>query len=222
MKQAETRRQNFIHGAAILTVGVVIMKILGALYKVPLGNILGDYGYGIFLSTYNVYNIFFTLSTAGLPVALSRMIAEADAHGKTALKEKTFRTAVGTFAVIGILFSLIMFFGNHFADPEGKNNALSSLAAISAGIRRFCAFDNDDSFENKLSVYNGLYSNSFVDRVWLFPTGIENETVPARKMMVSAVLGYTSNNDHKTTIYKYSLAKNHSDRLSSHFLSIKE
>ena len=81
MKQAETRRQNFIHGAAILTVGVVIMKILGALYKVPLGNILGDYGYGIFLSTYNVYNIFFTLSTAGLPVALSRMIAEADAHG---------------------------------------------------------------------------------------------------------------------------------------------
>ena len=39
MKQAETRRQNFIHGAAILTVGVVIMKILGALYKVPLGNI---------------------------------------------------------------------------------------------------------------------------------------------------------------------------------------
>ena len=116
----------------------------------------------------------------------------------------------------------IMFFGNHFANPKGKKNALSSLAAISAGIRRFCAFDNDDSFENKLSVYNGLYSNSFVDRVWLFPTGIENETVPARKMMVSAVLGYTSNNDHKTTIYKYSLAKKHSDRLSSHFLSIKE
>ena len=94
MRQAETRRQNFIHGAAILTVGVVIMKILGALYKVPLGNILGDYGYGIFLSTYNVYNIFFTLSTAGLPVALSHLIAEADAHGKTATKEKTFRTAV--------------------------------------------------------------------------------------------------------------------------------
>ena len=71
-----------MHGAAILTVGVVIMKILGAIYKVPLGNILGDYGYGIFLATYNVYNIFFTLSTAGLPVALSRMIAEADANGK--------------------------------------------------------------------------------------------------------------------------------------------
>ena len=78
MSRSAEKKQNFMHGAAILTVGVIIMKILGAIYKVPLGNILGDYGYGIFLSTYNVYNIFFTLSTAGLPVALSRMIAVAD------------------------------------------------------------------------------------------------------------------------------------------------
>ena len=70
MSRSAEKKQNFMHGAAILTVGVIIMKILGAIYKVPLGNILGDYGYGIFLSTYNVYNIFFTLSTAGLPVAL--------------------------------------------------------------------------------------------------------------------------------------------------------
>ena len=84
---ASTKKQNFMHGAAILTVGVVIMKLLGAIYKVPLGNILGDYGYGIFLATYNVYNIFFTLSTAGLPVALSRLIAEADARGEDALKD---------------------------------------------------------------------------------------------------------------------------------------
>lgn len=140
MKQAETRRQNFIHGAAILTVGVVIMKILGALYKVPLGNILGDYGYGIFLSTYNVYNIFFTLSTAGLPVALSRMIAEADAHGKKALKEKTFRTAVGTFAVIGILFSLIMFFGNHWLAEFylKKPDAALSVRAMAPAILLVC------------------------------------------------------------------------------------
>ena len=112
--RSEEKSQNYLHGAAILTIGVVIMKILGAIYKIPLGNILGDYGYGIFLSTYNVYNIFFTLSTAGLPVALSRMIAEANANGKIAAKEKTFRTAIGTFAIIGLVFSMIMFFGNRW------------------------------------------------------------------------------------------------------------
>ena len=99
MKTADNRKQNFMHGAAILTVGVVIMKLLGALYKVPLGNILGDYGYGIFLATYNVYNIFFTLSTAGLPVALSRLVAEADARELHDLKEKTFRSALLTFSM---------------------------------------------------------------------------------------------------------------------------
>lgn len=132
--------QNFIHGAAILTVGVIIMKILGALYKVPLGNILGDYGYGIFLSTYNVYNIFFTLSTAGLPVALSRMIAEADAHNRTAVKEKTFRTALVTFAVIGVLFSMIMFFGNHWLAEAylKKPDAAMSVRAMAPAILLVC------------------------------------------------------------------------------------
>ncbi len=129
-----------MHGAAILTAGVVIMKVLGAIYKVPLANILGDYGYGIFLATYNVYNIFFTLSTAGLPVALSRLIAEADANGLEARKEKTFRTALGTFAAIGILFSLIMFFGNRWlaAAYLVKPDAALSVRAMSPAILLVC------------------------------------------------------------------------------------
>ena len=62
------KKQNFIHGAAILTVGVIIMKLLGFIYKIPLGNILGDEGYSMFTSAYSIYFIFFTLATAGLPV----------------------------------------------------------------------------------------------------------------------------------------------------------
>ena len=54
MQAPSEKKQNFMHGAAILTVGVLIMKLLGLVYKVPLGNILGDYGYGIFVATYNV------------------------------------------------------------------------------------------------------------------------------------------------------------------------
>ena len=68
---AGKKGQNYMHGAAILTVGVIIMKILGFIYKIPLGNILGDEGYSMFTSAYSIYFIFFTLATAGLPVALS-------------------------------------------------------------------------------------------------------------------------------------------------------
>ena len=138
--RSEEKSQNYLHGAAILTIGVVIMKILGAIYKIPLGNILGDYGYGIFLSTYNVYNIFFTLSTAGLPVALSRMIAEANANGKIAAKEKTFRTAIGTFAIIGLVFSMIMFFGNRWLafNYLQKPEAAMSVRAMAPAILLVC------------------------------------------------------------------------------------
>lgn len=116
------------------------MKILGAIYKIPLGNILGDYGYGIFLATYNVYNIFFTLSTAGLPVALSRMIAEANANGLEAKKEKTFRTAIGTFALIGLLFSAVMFFGNGWLASTylSKPEAALSVRAMAPAILLVC------------------------------------------------------------------------------------
>ena len=72
---AKTKGQNYMYGAAILTAGVVIMKILGFIYKVPIANIIGDDGYSMFLATYNIYNVFLTLATAGLPVALSRMIS---------------------------------------------------------------------------------------------------------------------------------------------------
>ena len=53
------------------------MKLLGFIYKIPLGNILGDEGYSMFTSAYSIYFIFFTLATAGPAVALSRLIAEA-------------------------------------------------------------------------------------------------------------------------------------------------
>ena len=55
---AKGNRQPYIRGAAILTVGVIIMKLLGFIYKIPLGNILGDEGYSMFTSAYSIYFIF--------------------------------------------------------------------------------------------------------------------------------------------------------------------
>lgn len=137
---ARTKGQNYMHGAAILTVGVIIMKLLGAVYKIPLGNILGDEGYSMFLSAYNIYNIFFTLATAGLPVALSRLVAEADANGRVAQEEKTFKVALGTFAVIGTVFAAIMFFfPNWLASTYLENpDAALSVKAMSPAILLVC------------------------------------------------------------------------------------
>ena len=105
----ESSKQNYLHGAAIMAAGVVVIKILGAIYKIPLGNILGDEGYGYFSVAYNIYNVFLTMATAGMPVALSRMISEADTLGRPMQARKIFRVAWLTFATIGLILGLVMF-----------------------------------------------------------------------------------------------------------------
>ena len=106
---AEAKKQSFLHGAAILTAGVVVMKILGAIYKIPLQNILGDTGYGYFFAAYSIYNVMLTISTAGLPVALSRMISQANTLERPMQARRIFRIAMVTLCVLGALFSLVMF-----------------------------------------------------------------------------------------------------------------
>lgn len=137
---SKTKGQNYMHGAAILTVGVVIMKLLGFIYKIPLGNILGDEGYSMFLSAYNIYFIFFTLATAGLPVALSRLVAEADANGRAKQEEKLFRVAWMMFFVLGTVFALIMFlYPEWLADKYLENpDAALSIKAMSPAILLVC------------------------------------------------------------------------------------
>lgn len=139
-KGGRARGQNYMHGAAILTVGVIIMKVLGFIYKIPLGNILGDEGYSMFLSAYNIYYVFFTLATAGLPVALSRLVAEADANGRAKQEEKTFRVALAVFTVIGTVFALIMFlFPDWLADNYLENpDAALSIRAMAPSILLVC------------------------------------------------------------------------------------
>lgn len=137
---AKTQRQNYMHGAAILAVGVMIMKVLGAIYKIPLGNILGDEGYSMFIGAYSIYNIFFTLATAGLPVALSRLVAEADANGRVPQEEKTFRVARWVFFIIGMIFASVLFFfpewlaGTYLENPD----AAMSVKAMAPAILLVC------------------------------------------------------------------------------------
>ena len=137
---AEHKGQNYLHGAAILTLGVIIMKVLGFFYKIPLGNILGDEGYSMFMGAYSIYNIFFTLATAGLPVALSRLVAEADAHGRAKQEEKTFRVALLSFTVLGLIFGAILFFfPNWLAAVYLENpDAGPSVRAMAPAILLVC------------------------------------------------------------------------------------
>ena len=77
------KKNSFVAGALIIAVSNILVKIIGAVYKIPLDRfILGTEGMGIYSSSYTIYNLLFVISTAGLPVAISKMIAETEAKGE--------------------------------------------------------------------------------------------------------------------------------------------
>lgn len=136
---ADTKKQNYLHGAAILTVGVVIIKILGAIYKIPMGNILGDEGFGIFNTAYNVYNVFLTIATAGFPVALSRMISASNTLGRTAQTRRTMNVALAAFAGIGLVASVLMaVFHTELAVFMDAPRTSQSIAAVAPSVFLCC------------------------------------------------------------------------------------
>ena len=77
MNEKQLKKQNFLHGTAILAAATLIVKLLGFLFKTPLNYIIGETGSSYFYNAYKVYDVLLMISTAGLPVAMSRIISEA-------------------------------------------------------------------------------------------------------------------------------------------------
>ena len=133
----------FFGGVAILAVSIIVVKIIGALYKIPVGRLLGDQGFGHFNNAYAVFNLLLMVSTAGLPVAMSKTISEANALGRRNQVGRIFRVALLTFIILGTVSTCIMFFfahplavfqGDALAAPAIRAMALSAffLCTISA------------------------------------------------------------------------------------------
>ncbi len=149
---SEQKKQSFVQGAALLAAAVFIVKILGALYKIPLGNILGDEGTAHFAVAYNIYSLLLTLSTAGLPVALSRMISASNALGKMNQVKRTFNVARVTFLVFGMVGTLIMvLFPTKLAVMMDDPEASQSILVLGPAVVLVCLMSSYRGYTQGLS-----------------------------------------------------------------------
>ncbi len=89
----------------------IVVKVIGLFFSVPLTNIYGADGNGIFTQAYYIYTAAFIISTAGLPVAVSRMISESNALGRRKEVLRIFKVALITFIVIGVVFTAAIMLG---------------------------------------------------------------------------------------------------------------
>ena len=184
---SEAKKQNYLHGAAIMVGTTVIVKIAAFFYKLPLGSmkLLGDEGFAHFMVAYNIYSFFLTLATAGFPVALSRMISEADTLDRPAQVQRIFRTASGTLAAIGGFFTLLMLlFNRQLAAMMGNADAAPSILALAPAVVIVCL----------TSAYRGYCQG----RGNMIPTAFGQVIEEVGKLVVGLTLAYLLIRAHKS------------------------
>ncbi len=144
MKLKKDTPQNFEQSAVILLASAIIVKVIGALFKIPLQRLIGTLGFGYFSSAYDLYLPIYALSMAGLPVAVSRMIASCVADKRYKEAEKTFKIAKKAFLFTGIVGLLVILGAIYPFTKVTSNNPTDAkyiavcIAAIAPAILFCC------------------------------------------------------------------------------------
>ena len=105
-----SRKQSFIKGAAILAVAGIISKVLGAIYRIPLGRIIGSEGMAYYQTAYELYILMLTFSSYSIPIAVSKLVSEKIELGRRDEAHKTFKVALSMIAFLGVSLSALLFF----------------------------------------------------------------------------------------------------------------
>lgn len=114
MAAKNKKRGSFVVQAAVLASASLIVRFIGFLYRMPLTELIGDAGNGIYSAGYYIYTFLLILSSAGLPAAISRLVSMRIARGEYSNAHKVFKVSMAVAGTLGALGMLALFF---FAEP---------------------------------------------------------------------------------------------------------
>ncbi len=135
MKKSE---KSFLVEASIISISNFAVKIIGVLFSIPLSNLLQG-GMGIFNAAYSVYAMLYMISTAGLPVATSRMVAAAAKRGRRYEAQRIYKLCLCMFGVIGFVCAVAMFvFADKFAAFSAHADSVYAMRVIAPSLFTIC------------------------------------------------------------------------------------
>ena len=172
------RKQTLLSAATVLVISTALVKVIGAVYKIPLVWLIGGTGKGYFQAAYDIYTPLYTISMAGLPVAISRLVSENIAANKFRQAQQVFKTAQKLFLFVGLfgtaLLMLVALPYSKFLIKTPEN--FVSILAIAPCIF-FCCI---------MSSYRGFYEGTRN----MYPTGISQIIEAVGKMILGLILSY--------------------------------
>ena len=125
----------FVKGAAILSITGIIAKVFGAFFRIPLNNWIGAAGMSYYGVAYPIYSFFLIIATAGLPVAISKMVSERVAIGDYINAHRVYKVSLHIMFAIGVFGFIVCYFGADIIAAHSKNpGGAASLRAIAPAL----------------------------------------------------------------------------------------
>lgn len=121
----------FARGTLILTIGALLCKVIGAFYRIPLSNILGPEGIGVYQLVFPVYSLFLIFASGGVPAALSKLVASCRAKGEKSRAKRFLFQAILLLTFFSLIFALL-FFLLRAKIATFQGNSLASLGYVGA------------------------------------------------------------------------------------------
>lgn len=176
-KEGKQTSALLMKGATILVIAGIVSKIFGAIFRIPLTNMIGAEGQAYYSAAYAVYNLLFVIATAGFPVAISRMVSSRIAEGDFINAHKSYKLAMKVSWALGIISFIVMFFGAGAIAAAYKNpGAEASMKAISVALL----------FTPVVASMRGYYQG----RQNMKPTGITEVVEQMMRVAVGLTLAY--------------------------------
>lgn len=101
--------RRFFSGVIVLSLATLVVKAIGVFFKIPMLDLIGIEGMGYFNAAYHFFSLLMTISTAGLPVALSILVSKDRVDRNLRAVGKDYRCALLMFGACGALFTVLMF-----------------------------------------------------------------------------------------------------------------
>nr|WP_312576780.1 polysaccharide biosynthesis protein [Sedimentibacter sp.] len=124
-------KENFIKSAAILSIAGFIVKILGAVYRIPLTNLIGTEGIGYYQPAYNIYNLLLVVSLSGFPTAIAKLVSERRALKNFQGAYQVYKISQWGLFIIGFLSSIfVLMFARQIMTILGYPGSYYSMIAL--------------------------------------------------------------------------------------------
>ncbi|MDO4607754.1 MAG: polysaccharide biosynthesis protein [Clostridia bacterium] len=187
MQNNKRKQQSFEYGAIILLCSTILVKIIGAVFKIPLSNLLGEVGRGYFYRAYDIFNPIYTLAMAGLPIAVSKVVAEHFSAGRYKDVRQSLTVTKKIFTITGLIAFVLMLVIVYFLVFLNGNIEQSYSMFIIAPALLFCCV---------MSAYRGYFEGLRN----MYPTAISNIIESLGKLILGlgfafAIMNVTGGNE---------------------------